>query len=1079
MLWERYCDRVGLDSVVGLSDGVLGFLPRRVGRRWNLTTALHVALILGSLLALSPATAQQAVSILGSPDPLIVSNDDNCSFVGHCAQITTSAKDASINFVNSGNFDAGLNGIFTSTGGLSASIAIENAGDIKAISRGISATVNGGGSNLILKNSGGIAARGDGISVLIFSFGAEGNLALENAGDIHAGGYGIFAETASTGGDLSIKNSGDIASNYIGILAFTPRDESHLTLNNAGAITVTSNAETAHGIVAETTGIGGVLNLENSGAITTKGTSAHGILVHTDHTDSSIALKNSGDILTTGPLADAITAASLSSNSGISIDNSGDIFTAGRANGITAESAGAASAITIDNLGDIVAGTFGIRAVSSGINSPITVTSGGLIDPDIGLQLVTLGPGSPIAVESAATIEGTHLGIDAFSLGEGSPVSITNSGTVTSTGGNVPFVFAQGGLNFAVFSAAIGIGTNAAGNNILIDNNGTLQGRGVDGIGIYALAAASGGTTKIINARSIYGGFAAILSDSAGGTEIVNSGDVSAGSFFAVGVYGGDATILNTGHITGYVMLDADDVFINQNGGVFQTKLTSDFGPGNDLFRNEAGGTVLAATDADTIEHSAFVGLERFENQGFITVQDGAAGDSFEISNTVGGRDLAFIGSGNSTLVVDAFLGGPGSKSDTFTINGDVSGKTLVDVNNTNGGLGTFNKDGIPVIAVNGNVKGDEFFLNKPIDTGFFDYDLFFRPTGGHVFELKSFLGAEAFILPQLITAVQDVWHVGSDTWFGRTADLRVLLNGGAAPAYDANTKYGETDAQVVPNITPAMWVRGGGNWLDRDDSETVSAYGRSYRYNLNSELDTIDFQGGIDFGKRDLLSDKDILVFGAFGGYVHADLDYNAINSIFNFEGGQVGGYVTYLRGGLFVDTLLNVHILEVETKTVGFPNSLDATTVGLRTDTGYRFGRLGHGAFIEPLATISINWADISGFSLGPNKVSFDGDPNVRGRLGLRIGTSMQVWTGTTMEPFVTGSLWGNLSDDNQATLASTGTTFILKDNLNDVWSEVSAGVNFFNPSANTSVFAKLDVTFGDDLEGVGGKAGMRVSW
>ncbi|HEY6669601.1 MAG TPA: hypothetical protein VI075_01555 [Methyloceanibacter sp.] len=56
----------------------------------------------------------------------------------------------------------------------------------------------------------------------------------------------------------------------------------------------------------------------------------------------------------------------------------------------------------------------------------------------------------------------------------------------------------------------------------------------------------------------------------------------------------------------------------------------------------------------------------------------------------------------------------------------------------------------------------------------------------------------------------------------------------------------------------------------------------------------------------------------------------------------------------------------------------------------------------------------------------------------------------------------------NDNQATLVSTGTTFILKDNLQDVWGEVSAGVNFFNPSANTSVFAKLDVTFGDDIDG-----------
>jgi autotransporter family porin len=40
------------------------------------------------------------------------------------------------------------------------------------------------------------------------------------------------------------------------------------------------------------------------------------------------------------------------------------------------------------------------------------------------------------------------------------------------------------------------------------------------------------------------------------------------------------------------------------------------------------------------------------------------------------------------------------------------------------------------------------------------------------------------------------------------------------------------------------------------------------------------------------------------------------------------------------------------------------------------------------------------------------------------------VQAWAGTTMEPFVIGSLWGNLSDDNNATLVSTGTSFTLKD-------------------------------------------------
>ena len=68
------------------------------------------------------------------------------------------------------------------------------------------------------------------------------------------------------------------------------------------------------------------------------------------------------------------------------------------------------------------------------------------------------------------------------------------------------------------------------------------------------------------------------------------------------------------------------------------------------------------------------------------------------------------------------------------------------------------------------------------------------------------------------------------------------------------------------------------------------------------------------------------------------------------------------------------------------------------------------------------------------------------------------------------------GNLSGDNQATLVSTGTTFRLEDDLDDIWGEVSAGVNFLNPSASTAMFAQ---TRRDDVEGIGSKAGIRVSW
>ena len=65
------------------------------------------------------------------------------------------------------------------------------------------------------------------------------------------------------------------------------------------------------------------------------------------------------------------------------------------------------------------------------------------------------------------------------------------------------------------------------------------------------------------------------------------------------------------------------------------------------------------------------------------------------------------------------------------------------------------------------------------------------------------------------------------------------------------------------------------------------------------------------------------------------------------------------------------------------------------------------------------------------------------------------------------------------NRAMLTSSGTDFLLVDDLEGVWGEVSGGVNVFNPGAQSSLFAKLDVAFGEDLAGCGGEAGLRFGW
>jgi Autotransporter beta-domain/Autochaperone Domain Type 1 len=965
---------------------------------------------------------------------------------------------------NSGNIsavaDVDAYGIWAFTQSAESPVTITNSGALSATATtgdamGIRVRTNLDNSTIDIVNSARITASSageDAVGIFARSFGADSGITITNSGDFRTtttttmanNAYGIYARTRGTNSGITITNSGDLTSIGVGIAygirTEVNRGDSATRVDNSGHIVARSTGYNAYGIYARTVPDAAEEHFDIT--ITNRGdmdivaaNHAYGIVAYSFSSDlpnSPIRIDNSGDLTVTGIAAYGIVTRASSQDSAISVNNSGGIRAAA-SNGLA----------------------YGIRAESEGENSAISVTSSGRI--------------------TANSIGDIAHGVYALTEGSDSLIAIVNSGEITALGGS--------------YATAIHARTEQANSPITINNSGKLKARTTSPLdyatGIYAVTGFS--PITITNSGSIHAegnystgifaySFANVL------TTIINTGDIGASSHLAIDVYGfGTSNIYNAGTITGYVKLtDRRDRFFNQAGGVWETKKTSFFGDGNDLFVNQAGGTVLAATDSTRSETSAIEGLETFRNRGLISMVDGRPGDSFTISNTPGGTDLDFVASDNSRLAVDAFLGGPGkSRSDTFTVEGSVSGTTTVGVVNTSFGPGVFNPEGMRVVTVTGATPNENAFqLDQSIDTGFFNYDLFFTPTGSGFWELRSFAGPGAFLLPQLVTAAQDIWHQSSSTWFDRTADLRVLMAGGAAPtAYDPGGA--SLGASGPYPLTPAVWARGSGSWLDRDGTQRTTAYGRDYAFDMDRELDTLDFQVGVDMGKRDVWGQGDALVFGLLGGFVHGDLDYDALARAFNFDGGQVGAYATYLNGGLFVDTLLNVHLYSLDTNTLGFPDSLDANTVGLRSDTGYRFGSFSGGPFIEPLATIEVMWADIDGFSLGGNSVSFGDDANVRGRLGLRAGTTTEAWDGTLMEPFVIGSLWGNLTDDNSATLVSTGRTFRFEDQLQDVWGEISAGVNFFNFTQTTAVFAKVDVTFGDDLTGLGGKAGMRVNW
>ena len=1030
----------------------------------------------------------------------------------------TSGANSAASIDNSG--DITVNGFFAQgirafTMAPNSPLHIENTGGIAATGNqyaiGIGASTYAPGDAITVENQGGIVVRatsdfaGRAMGLYVHAENTAIPISVVNSGDITAIGNdefvaGIRVEAPYGDSPVSIVNSGDLAAsegdNTFGIYAYT-RLNSPISIVNSGDIASATSVGRAYGVLA----LGrSPISVANSGdiAVATSGPNpgysapnAIGIGGFTFTGDfAPVTILNRGNINAASDYASAraIAASTLTDYSPISIVNEGDLTAISRGLGleayaIAARSTGSNAPIQIFNSGDLIAVStaasrtaYGIQARTDREYSDIFILNAGGIAASSpageakGISARTGGLDSYTKVTNIGDITAngsvSTYGIWARSEGVGSDIVVENAGTIRATGGN----------NYGIHAL-----TNAYYSDIVVQNFGRIEARG-SGVGI--LIESNYANALVQNYGTVVGGDLGILVEG-GGTEvgIINRGSITADSLFAIELIpgGGYGAIENFGLITGYIEvfgLNNEFVFGNRPGGRFEARLTSLFGGGG--FFNFEGATVHTADDPRVPETTIFTGISLFDNKGLVSMVDGAPGDTFQLTgSTYDYYSVSFNGSGDSTLAIDAFLGGPGSTSDILIVDGGVTGKTALQVNNTNPGPGV-NGAVIPVIEVGGNVKSDAFFLPQTIDTGFFNYDLFFRPTGSGIFELRSFPGGGALLLPQLVTGTHDIWHQGSSTWFDRTADLRVLLAGGAAPiAYNPNGGYAEGAAAGPSPFTPAVWARGSGAWLDREKSETVTAFGNSYNFKLDRDLEVIDWQMGLDLGKRDLFSSGDILVFGVLGGFVGANLDYDQIARQFDFSGGQVGGYATYLNGGLFVDTLLNAHLLELETRTLGFANSLDANTLGLRTDTGYRFGSFSGGAFIEPLATIAVLWSDIDGFTNGGNRVSFDDEANVRGRLGLRVGTSYPVWTGTTMEPFVIGSLWGNLSGDNQATLTSSGTTFRFEDDLDDIWGEVSAGVNFFNPSASTAVFAKLDVTFGDEVDGIGGKASMRVSW
>ncbi|ATY33809.1 autotransporter domain-containing protein [Sphingomonas psychrotolerans] len=521
----------------------------------------------------------------------------------------------------------------------------------------IAGDVTGGSRGISIFNSGTGTTRVD-ASGTVTGLGAAG-LAIRNSGSatgievraaaVNGQTLGIEAENFGSG-NTTIAATGFVAG------ATNAGVRAHNSLGAADISITASDVAGAIGILATSDGTGAT-SVVSSGAVVGFGHDA--IHVSTAAT-------------TTNVLVDVFDAEGL--QSGIQIDNLGTgtttVHSSGTVtgqvfSGIQIETGTSAQDVIVDAVN--VTGTSGINVRNFGTGSASVGATGAVTgtEADAAGIVVVGGTGSLDLRVSAVTVEGGAVGIDTSNQGSGQTF-IATTGQVK--GGDSGIV-ARNGLG-ATDLTILATDVWGASNGIVAENLGsgdmdvTATGNvfALDQMGIRLSAGAGSGdvTLKVgstigdLNGVSIVnaglgetrvridgvarGGTNAIEVFSSAGQDvtIVNNGTVrnmsGQSADEAIRATGGSTGIGNTGTLLGTLAISGGSSVVANTGSWRSIGGVSSFGTADDQLFNTATGTIVGGLLSGAAESTVWQGLERFQNNGVLKLQDGGVGDILQTS---------------------------------------------------------------------------------------------------------------------------------------------------------------------------------------------------------------------------------------------------------------------------------------------------------------------------------------------------------------------------------------------------------------------------------------------------------------
>ena len=290
----------------------------------------------------------------------------------------------------------------------------------------------------------------------------------------------------------------------------------------------------------------------------------------------------------------------------------------------------------------------------------------------------------------------------------------------------------------------------------------------------------------------------------------------------------------------------------------------------------------------------------------------------------------------------------------------------------------------------------------------------------------------------------------------------------------------------ACPGGRLGAWAKAFGKRLERSqDTQTVAALDQQTTLDIRYGQNSYGLVGGFDWAPGDSSPQRSGgWVLGVMAGSTSSSVAFHNSRTRVDLEGGLLGGYATYLNGGLFLSAMAAANIGEIDYNGGGpealqGKNSAGFRSVGATLDTGYRMP-FAPGFFLEPGATLAYVNTHIDDLKVFGHTVNFSEGDSLRGRLGVRVGTTL-VGGGAKLEPYLGASAWHEFLGDNKASLVSNGVLFSAADNTGGLIGEVSAGVNVLSlGSSGVSGFAKGNFQWGEkDYHSLGGEVGVRIQW